>query len=509
MDVLESSEILYENPNVKTEYQEDLEFIKSYKDMAKLFDIDDIDESTLSPWVLRLTFDKESLMNRKITIQEIQEIIKEKSHNDQEIDCVFSDDSSKKMIMRIKLKSDGNANYLEFIKDFEKQLIEQTIRGVSGISNIFLSELNIIKYDETGDNSYKPVKEWILTTNGSNLLNILSEDAVDSVRTYSNDIYEFFELYGIDATRQLIYRELKKVYRESNPNPRHIRLIADVMTYRGKLMQIDRHGLNKNAEIGPISKASFEEVMNIFTKASLFAEKDNMKGVSANLMMGQFCKAGTNNFDVILDNDKLMEEIENALYRDTTEEFKTYDENDADKVFTETYGTKETFDNVTEDDFEFGFGFEKNKEHQLKSSMRSSVKVTGKTAAKIVVNEANLESVDINKPDYKNTAEETLDLDNIDIEEPDYKEVSPPTEISQEQKEATEEATEETLKKVEANAEPKGKRGRKPKAVTIEETVLEETPISESVEETLTEEAKPVEKEKKTIKKVVKKVVKK
>jgi hypothetical protein len=57
-----------------------------------------------------------------------------------------------------------------------------------------------------------------------------------------------------------------KVYRSNNPNPRHIQMLSDIMTYRGKLMQIDRHGLNKNSEIGPIAKASFEEVMNIFTK---------------------------------------------------------------------------------------------------------------------------------------------------------------------------------------------------------------------------------------------------
>jgi hypothetical protein len=100
------------------------EFIKSYKEFSQLFDIDNIDESCLSPWILRLSFDKEALMNRKLTIQEIQETIKENFHNDQEIDCVYSDDSVNDVIMRIRIKQDSKGNFLEFMKDFEKQLIE-------------------------------------------------------------------------------------------------------------------------------------------------------------------------------------------------------------------------------------------------------------------------------------------------------------------------------------------------------------------------------------------------
>ena len=71
-DVLASSEIMYDNKNGFTDKSEDREFIKTYKEFTKLFDVDDIDEECLSPWILRLTFDKESLMNRKITIQEIK-----------------------------------------------------------------------------------------------------------------------------------------------------------------------------------------------------------------------------------------------------------------------------------------------------------------------------------------------------------------------------------------------------------------------------------------------------
>ena len=55
------------------------------------------------------------------------------------------------------------------------------------------------------------------------------------------------------------------------------------MTNSWKMISIFRHGIN-NDNIGPIAKASFEEVMNILTQAAVFGEKDNMKGVSSNIL---------------------------------------------------------------------------------------------------------------------------------------------------------------------------------------------------------------------------------
>ena len=420
-DILAKTEILYDNKSGETDKKEDNEFIKSYKEFSELFDIDNIDESCLSPWILRLIFDKEALMNRKITIQEIQETIKENFHNDQEIDCIYSDDSVNDVIMRIRIKQDSKGNFLEFMKDFEKQLIGLSLRGITNIKQVEVSEKNIIKYNEDG--SFMATKEWILTTNGSNLLDILAEDSVDINRTITNDILEFHKTFGIEATRELIYRELNKVYSEKNPNPRHIQMLADIMTYRGKLMQIDRHGLNKNSEIGPIAKASFEEVMNIFTKAALFAEKDNMKGVSANIFAGQFCKSGTNTFEILIDEDKLLEKIDIPGYDDDTE-IIDYNEKDIDVAFNNAYSVHEPTQNVADDDFNFGFGLEEKKEFTLDKTSTSEIIITEKDKKNITGDEVNFENISIDIPTYKNIDTEgndlNIDFEKINIEEPEY-----------------------------------------------------------------------------------------
>ena len=148
-------------------------------------------------------------------------------------------------------------------------------------------------------------------------------------------------------------------------------------------MPIDRHGLNNNPETGPIAKACFEEVMNIFTKAALFAEKDNMKGVSSNILAGQFCKAGTNAFELLVDEDKLMESVNVSNYLDT--EYFDVTETDVDKAFDNVFSKKNPSDNVKDTDFSFGFGMEQIKQYNIEENIgidNSSIILTNNNGSK-------------------------------------------------------------------------------------------------------------------------------
>jgi len=88
-------------------------------------------------------------------------------------------------------------------------------------------------------------------------------------------------------------------------NHRHLTLLVDVMTNRGKLMSIDRHGVNKS-DAGPLAKASFEETDSILTKAAVMSEVDPVTGVTANIMFGQPILGGTNMSQILLDEDEMM-----------------------------------------------------------------------------------------------------------------------------------------------------------------------------------------------------------
>jgi len=107
-------------------------------------------------------------------------------------------------------------------------------------------------------------------------------------------------------TSLISHQELRSVisFDGSYVNYRHLAMLADVMTYRGHLMAITRHGINR-VETGPLMRCSFEETADILLEAATFAETDNLKGVTENIMLGQLAPLGTGQFDLFLDENML------------------------------------------------------------------------------------------------------------------------------------------------------------------------------------------------------------
>jgi DNA-directed RNA polymerase II subunit RPB1 len=85
------------------------------------------------------------------------------------------------------------------------------------------------------------------------------------------------------------------------------------MTCNKGMVSIYRSGL-LNDNVGPIAKATFEVHTEVFLSATRHAEMDHMRGVSANIMCGQYGAYGTNSCQVLLDM-KAFEHIKSAPYK--------------------------------------------------------------------------------------------------------------------------------------------------------------------------------------------------
>ena len=343
-DIVERTMIIYENRNDETSIEEDVEYIRTYQEFADAIGIPICPTDQTSNWILRVVFNKEKMMNKNIYLSDIQDVIQRNSGED-DIICIFSDDNAKELMMRIRIREDSHdGDYLEFLHELEKILMGITIRGIPNIEQVEPTMCKKIVYREDG--SYNQTTEWYLQTIGVNLLDVLMKenDKIDSNRTLSNDIHEINEIFGIEATRTIIIRELTKM-QDYEVNYRHLSLLGDIMTHRGIIMPIERHGINRSGERGAIAKATFEESTEILVKASTFAEKDKMGGVSANVMFGQLPKVGTNSFDILFDEVKFFNELkkmktdgkkyeEKVDILDKIEEklLKEYDENLGDSV---------------------------------------------------------------------------------------------------------------------------------------------------------------------------------
>ena len=262
-----------------------------------------------SKWMLRLELNREEMFNRNISIQDVVFVIKQQYAS--KISVVYSDYNSDNLIMRIRLPSDKDQDTPSQMDDFtnlkkfqNKLLNNIVIRGLSGIKAVTFR--NDKQYVEMVEGKYEKVEQFVLDTDGSNFINVMNHPLVDGTKLYSTNVWDVYEVLGIEATRAILFNEINGLFDSVGVNYRHLCLLCDVMTRFGRLMSIDRYGINKN-DIGPLAKASFEETEKILLKAALFGEVDPVTGVSANIMMGQPIRGGTAFSQIVLDDQMLVE----------------------------------------------------------------------------------------------------------------------------------------------------------------------------------------------------------
>ena len=259
-----------------------------------------------SHWMLRLELNKETMFNKNISMADVVFAIKSRLTT---TDIIYSDYNSDKLVMRIRVPPDAKSTASaldEFtnLKKFQNNLLNTTvIRGVPGIKAVtFRNDTSKVALV---DGKYEPVTQYILDTDGSNYVRVMNHPAVDANRLYTTNIHDITDILGLEATRATLYNELATLFESVSVNYRHLGMLCDVITRSGRLMSIDRHGVNKG-DIGPLAKASFEETEKIMLKAALFGEIDPVTGVSANIMTGQPIRGGTAFSQILLDEAALI-----------------------------------------------------------------------------------------------------------------------------------------------------------------------------------------------------------
>ena len=317
--VTDSTEIYYDPDIQSTVIEADRDMVESYFIIPE--DVTE-DASRQSKWLLRVILSRPKLLDKGLTVEDVATKIKETYPQD--IAVIFSDNNAEEQVIRIRQVQDSkqdddddDTEYDVTLKKLEAYLLDTlTLRGVPGIERAFINEKSKVRVMEDGSllqSIEDPLcKEWVLETSGSALADVLTIPGVDAARTYANQFIEILEVFGIEATRTALLRELTQVlaFDGSYVNHRHLALLVDVMTSRGFLMAVTRHGINR-ADTGALMRCSFEETVEILLDAAAFAELDDCRGVSENLILGQMAPAGTGEFDVYLDQSMLMGVVTN------------------------------------------------------------------------------------------------------------------------------------------------------------------------------------------------------
>ncbi|MEK6940669.1 MAG: DNA-directed RNA polymerase subunit A'' [Nanoarchaeota archaeon] len=178
----------------------------------------------------------------------------------------------------IIIKPSGEVTLKEIYRLKEK-LNGVYLKGVPGITQV----LPVRRGDE-----------YVILTSGTNLKKVLELDEVDITRTISNNIFEVFEVLGIEAGRNAIIAESKRVIEDQglNVDHRHIIFIADLMTTRGSIRGVTRSGIASEKE-SVLARASFETTIKHLISASIIGEVDTLNSVIENVMLNQPVPLGT------------------------------------------------------------------------------------------------------------------------------------------------------------------------------------------------------------------------
>lgn len=188
-----------------------------------------------------------------------------------------------KFLIKVAIPGEPDAQTLLALKN---KMLNARVKGVPDIERV-----TIVKQEE----------EWVIQTAGSNLAKVVAVDGIDTSRITTNNVYEIWQTLGIEAARTALVKEITNTLEEQGleVDIRHIMLVADLMTSKGYLQQIGRHGI-AGTKTSVLARAAFEITVPTIAKASLEGQVETLRGVTENVIVGATVPIGTGMVDLYM-----------------------------------------------------------------------------------------------------------------------------------------------------------------------------------------------------------------
>jgi DNA-directed RNA polymerase subunit A" len=165
------------------------------------------------------------------------------------------------------------------IYKLKEKLKDTIISGVKGVSQVVVTQRD---------------RDYVILTAGSNLTDIILVKGVNKDKVFSNDIHDVCSVFGIEAARETIVREIKSVIESQglDISDTHLKMVADAMTSSGVVKGVTRMGIiSDKASI--LARATFETPDKQFVDATIKGGRDELKSVIENILLNQPIPVGT------------------------------------------------------------------------------------------------------------------------------------------------------------------------------------------------------------------------
>lgn len=266
---------------------------------------------------ISLTIDINKLYEYKLTLKKVCEVLA-KEYAD--LYCIYSPDCIGKIDVFVKTDSievpekkmafinENNIKEVFMEEVFQPTLENIMICGISGIKNMYFLQDGKQWYIETENSKgsesigFKSIKEKPVDS-AKRFRQVLAHSKVDMTKTLSNNVWDIYFTFGIEAVRQYMIDEFSKIM--DGINICHVMLLVDKMTFKGSISSVSRYSM-RSADSGVFSKASFEETLSNFLDAGVYGQEEPIKGPSAAIICGKRAPVGTGLCNLEVDVEKLL-----------------------------------------------------------------------------------------------------------------------------------------------------------------------------------------------------------
>lgn len=188
---------------------------------------------------------------------------------------IFIESSTK---LRIEPQDTSRENMFFAMQIIKKKLADVVVVGIDKIVRAVINKVD--KKTPESEESY------ILAIEGKGLQEVMLTPGIDHKRCISNDINEIEKTLGIEAARSTIINEIKVTMSAHGivVDPRHLQLVSDLMTFKGRVLGLQRFGMVKMKD-SVLKHSSFEKTNDILFDSAFHSIVENVQGVSESIIM--------------------------------------------------------------------------------------------------------------------------------------------------------------------------------------------------------------------------------
>ena len=229
--------------------------------------------------------------NNKITKKnKNQEILTRSTYiyNEITFDNIFFDSNKNSSSFKFDLK----------IPYMQKNILLKNILD-NTLSNLNFKSVKNISKCHILDTEKNNKKEYSLQLEGFNYEEVRKyNDIININKISTNDIGGILNIFGIEACRSAIVKEIVNVFDvySINVDKRHLNLIADYITFQGKYRSFSRKGISFCSS--PLLKMTYETTMEFLINACENMVVDKGNTPSSRIILGRPPFCGTGCFDV-------------------------------------------------------------------------------------------------------------------------------------------------------------------------------------------------------------------